>query len=98
MANKSKQVNTGGITMKKKLISLINNERINTAIHSAKASDVCTVGATDICYADENHAHCTTYAYDVCGKDYYACSEKAEDVCYNIDTTVCSGLGAKDYT
>ena len=98
MANKSKQVNTGGITMKKKLISLINNERTNVAINSAKASDVCTVGATDFSYTDENYAHCTTYAYDVCGKDYAACSKKAEDICYNIDTTACSGPGVVDNT
>ena len=39
--------------MKKKLISLINNERTNVAINSAKASDVCTVGATDFSYTDE---------------------------------------------
>ena len=84
--------------MKKKLISLINNERTNVAINSAKASDVCTVGATDFSYTDENYAHCTTYAYDVCGKDYAACSKKAEDICYNIDTTACSGPGVVDNT
>ena len=36
--------------MKKKLISLINNERTNIAIHSAKASGNCTVGAHDYSY------------------------------------------------
>ena len=84
--------------MKKKLISLINNERTNIAIHSAKASDSCTDGATDIYYSDENHAHCTTYAYDVCGKDYAACYAGADDVCSYTDTTVCSGAGAEDNT
>ena len=97
MANKSKQVNTGGITMKKKLISLINNERTNIAIHSAKASGNCTVGATDIC-SYEDYAHCTTYAYDYCGKDYTACHNREDDICYNIDTTVCFGPGVVDIT
>ena len=84
--------------MKKKLISLINNERTNIAINSAKAQDHCTVGATDIYYSGENHAHCTTYAFDSCGKDYAACYDGADDVCYNTDTTVCSGAGAEDNT
>ena len=84
--------------MKKKLISLINNERTNIAIHSAKASDLCPSGARDICYTNEDHAQCTTYAYDVCGKDYAACYDGADDVCSNIDTTVCSGAGAEDNT
>ena len=84
--------------MKKKLISLINNERTNIAINSAKAQDHCTVGAEDTCYTNENHAHCTTYAYDYCGKDYAACYDGADDVCYNIDTTVCYGPGAEDNT
>ena len=84
--------------MKKKLISLINNERTNIAINSAKAQDLCTVGAEDTCYTNENHAHCTTYAYDVCGKDYAACYAGADDVCYNTDTTVCFNPGAEDIT
>jgi hypothetical protein len=84
--------------MKKKLISLINNERTNIAIHSAKASDYCTDGAYDHSYTDENHAHCTTYAYDVCGKDYAACYAGADDVCSYTDTTVCYGPGAEDNT
>ena len=84
--------------MNKKLISLINNERTNIAIHSAKASDDCSPGATDVCYTNEDHAHCTTYAYDVCGKDYAACYAGADDVCSNTDTTVCSGAGAEDNT
>ena len=84
--------------MKKKLITLINNERTNIAINSAKAQDLCTVGAEDTCYTNVDHAHCTTYAYDYCGKDYAACYDGADDVCYNTDTTVCSGAGAEDNT
>ena len=84
--------------MKKKLISLINNERKNIAINSAKASYGCTDGATDYSYTGVNHAFCTTYAYDSCGKDYAACYDGADDVCYNIDTTVCFGPGAEDNT
>ena len=84
--------------MKKKLISLINNERTNVAINSAKASDVCTVGATDFCSTNEDYAHCTTYAYDYCGKDYYACSNNMIDVCYNIDTSTCTPPETEDIT
>jgi hypothetical protein len=84
--------------MKKKLISLINNERTNIVIHSAKATVDCTAGANDICYTNQDHAHCTTYAYDYCGKDYAACYDGADDVCYNTDTTVCFGPGAEDNT
>ena len=84
--------------MKKKLISLINNERTNIAINSTKATVYCTVGAEDICYTNVDHAHCTTYAYDYCGKDYAACYDGADDVCSYTDTTVCSGVGAEDNT
>ena len=84
--------------MKKKLISLINNERKNIAINSAKASYGCTDGATDYSYTGVNHAFCTTYAYDVCGKDYAACFDGADDVCSYTDTTVCFGPGVEDNT
>ena len=66
--------------------TLVINERNEFLFH----------GSTS--YTDENHALCTTYAYDVCGKDYAACYDGADDVCYNIDTTVCYGPGAEDNT
>ena len=82
----------------KKYISLINNERKNMIIKSIKASSLCTTGATDIYHDGVNAAHCTTYAYDSCGKDYAACFDGADDVCINVDTTVCYGPGAEDNT
>ena len=80
--------------MIKKIIKLINNERIKPNVRMAKA---CTVvsGATDVCvYVDQEH--CTTYAFDKCGKDYNACSAGADDVCSYIDYSACSGPGAED--
>ena len=79
--------------MSKKMIRLINNERINTKIASQKA---CSTGADDHCVYEDN-AHCTTYAYDYCHKDYAACRNGADDVCYaNYDYTVCVGPGTED--
>ena len=46
--------------MSKKLIKLINGERINTRIASQKA---CTENATDICTHEDN-AECAAFAYD----------------------------------
>ena len=79
--------------MSKKLIKLINGERINTRIASQKA---CTENATDICTHEDN-AECAAFAYDYCHKDYAACRNGADDVCYaNYDYSVCVGPGAED--
>ena len=43
--------------MSKKVIKLINNERVNAKIASQKA---CSGGATDICVYQDN-ADCATY-------------------------------------
>ena len=81
----------------KKIIKLINNERLNSAIVSKKA-DECTTGSYDYC---TNQAHdvsaCTTMSYDYCGKDYTSCREHAYDLCTQVDDDrPCSGEGASD--
>ena len=83
--------------MTKRYVKLINNERIDAKITSAKA---CTVGAKDHCtVANYDLAQCTTYAVDTCGKDHSACYDGAHDVCYNIDNNApCFGAGEMDYT
>lgn len=83
--------------MSKKLIKLINDERLNAKITSAKAD--CSGGAVDICtVSNYDNADCSTYAYDKCGKDYSACYDGADDVCTNVDAdTPCSGAGVEDY-
>lgn len=81
--------------MTKKLIKLINNERLDAKIMSQKA---CAAANNDICTVETADKYtCTTYAYDYCGKDYSACSEGADDVCYTYDSGIsCSGPGAED--
>ena len=62
----------------KKIIKLINNERMSAKIASISA---CSVGAIDICH-QLDYAHCTTHAYDYCTKaDYGMCSNWEDDVC-----------------
>ena len=80
--------------MKKKLVKLINNERVNSKLVSEKA---CSTDASDYCvYIDM--ADCTTDALDHCYKDYAACHEGADDVCtYNYDySDNCIGVGVED--
>ena len=72
--------------MNRDICTLVINERNEFLFH----------GSTS--YTDENHALCTTYAYDVCGKDYAACYDGADDVCSYTDTTVCFGPGVEDNT
>ena len=79
--------------MTKKIIKLINNERITTKIASAKACDatsedhckydyaMCTIGSYDLCVKD--YAGCTNHSFDYCGnsggEDYHACYEGNTD-------------------
>ncbi len=78
----------------KKIIKLINNERLAAKTAPSKA---CTSGAVDICYIVDS-AHCSTYAYDDCDKDYSACHAGADDICItNKDHDIgCSGAGEVD--
>lgn len=83
--------------MEKKIIKLINSERLNTRIASEKSA-VCYNGGKDICTWIDNAA-CYNYAFDSCGKDYRACSDGADDYCSYIDNnTPCSGAGQDDIT
>ena len=84
------------IKMNKKVIKLINNERLNTRISSTKALG-CYNGAEDTCkWVDD--ARCSNFAMDDCGKDYAACRNGADDICYNVDETICVGPGVDDIT
>ena len=94
----------------KKVIKLINNERKNAQILSQKATgcitedecantsvDICTGGATDACIFIDA-AHCSHRATDDCIKDYRACSFEQYDWCDYIDTSICVGASAEDYS
>lgn len=82
--------------MTKRIIKMINNERLNSKIVSSKA---CSDGAKDICNVGYDFADCTAYAYDKCGKDYSACYNGADDICNNVDNNApCYGAGEQDYT
>lgn len=70
----------------KKFVKLINNERNDRRIASAKG---CTGLNTDRCTSGEDYAECTVNSYDVCTKDYAACYNYSYDFCENLDTTVC---------
>lgn len=86
-----------GKTMKK-IIKLINNERMNNRVTSAKASgSSCTGTATDFCSSIDN-AFCSVGAVDLCVKDYAACTRQAVDYCApEYDLQACMGYGATDY-
>ena len=70
----------------KKMLKLINDERINNHVTASKADSsnnscayidnaVCTVNSEDHCIKD--FAGCTNNSYDYCGEpatgDFYAC-------------------------
>jgi len=85
----------------KKVIKLINNERVKRSVMSAKASlypcedptatDVCTV-------VNYDNAHCTVGATDLCTKDLAACTKYAVDYCDpGYDVHACIGSGNTDY-
>lgn len=83
----------------KRIIKLINNERVNAKIISAKG---CTENATDICVVSSyDKAHCSDNAYDYCYKDQAACTDNAYDYCRGTDRYGCYGSNAStayDYT
>ena len=62
----------------KKILKLVNNERVNSKLVSQKA---CDATSKDVCpYVD--NAECTTYSYDKCTKeDYAACYNYSDDTC-----------------
>ena len=83
--------------MTKRIIKLINNERINYSIRSIKAT-ACDGDATskDFC-SQIDQAHCMTYAYDACTKDFAACTYGADDYCPATgDYQGCTGAGTTD--
>ena len=80
----------------KRIIKLVNNERLNTKAISGKS---CETG-TDYCYPGvEDSAHCMSNSIDICViKDAAACYESSKDVCAMVeDTYACHG-GSLDYT
>ena len=93
--------------MSKKLIKLINNERVNQNIKSSKANEndpicgedmaFCKADSVDTCAYIDNAA-CSTYANDQCNKDYAACMEGAWDLCTAVakDVDLCIGAGVAD--
>lgn len=85
----------------KKMIKLINNERINPKITPRKAntcpSDLPCPDPTSIDFCMRiDYAHCTLYAVDDCNKDYAACSQGALDLCDWTDYAACHGAGQND--
>ena len=74
----------------KKLVKLINNERNDRRIASAKG---CTGLSTDTCTRNDDYAECTVNSYDVCGKDYAGCFDNSYDFCSYKDTDACGNFG-----
>ena len=80
--------------MRVKVLKLINNERINKKLVSAKACGDET--AVDYCgNTEKDYADCSVYAYDECMKDYAGCTEGVTDICY-LDYAACFGAGEED--
>ncbi len=79
----------------KKMIRLINNERVGARAISAKG---CDSSSTDHCYYEDN-AQCQVYSIDICStKDLAGCYSHAEDVCSGeLDIAACV-YGNEDYT
>lgn len=77
----------------KKLIKLINNERLNAKINASKGCDSTSL---DTC-SSPDYGNCALYAQDQCGKDYSTCAEGANDVCIYEDRTACVGVTGYDY-
>lgn len=71
-----------------KLIKLINNERNDRRVVSAKALN-CTGQSTDTCTTGKDYATCTVNSYDVCGKDYAGCYNYSYDYCEYEDNFAC---------
>lgn len=91
----------------KKIIKLINDERINVKIQSSKSCDtisydLCAVydGTSCASYSydkcNKDYAACTGGATDTCEKDYASCYDGAYDICTEIDTDACRG-NTNDY-
>jgi len=79
--------------MIKRILKLINNERLTVKIKSSKA---CDSTSKDICtHLDSDGVGCTLYALDKCTKDYASCSQGADDTCGH-DWNACTGAGATD--
>lgn len=76
----------------KKVIKLINDERVSLKRASAKA---CDETSTDMC-VEIDLAYCIVNSYDVCLKDLASCSYDSKDYCANIDADACT-IGSKDY-
>lgn len=77
----------------KKIIKLINNERMSRKILANKA---CDTTSTDMCI-ELDYAQCIVNSYDVCIKDLAGCYYGSEDYCTNIDTSPC-GNGINDHS
>ena len=76
----------------KKILKLVNNERVNFKLVSRKA---CDSTSTDIC-PHIDYAACSSYAYDECSKeDYAGCYQGADDIC-TYDAEACGGAGGYD--
>lgn len=80
--------------MVKKIIKLINNERLKIKINSSKA---CDANSSDTCAPYYDNASCYVFAEDSCTKDYAGCSEGANDICnYDYHSEYCIGPTAID--
>lgn len=82
----------------KKIIKLINNERINIKVRSAKATydPPCDSTSDDYC-SEVDNAICTIGSYDLCVKDYAGCTNHSTDYCATVyDYNACHTAGTTD--
>ena len=78
----------------KKYIKLVNNERKNIVLCSAKA---CSANSIDICeVVTYDIGSCINDSYDHCGKDFEGCFQYSEDICATLDYKACYN-GSDDY-
>ena len=60
----------------KRIIKLINNERLAAKIQASKA---CVVGSYDYCTTNVDNGTCTQNSYDLCNKDHAGCTNYSYD-------------------
>ena len=79
----------------KKIVKLINDERLNPKAISGKG---CDESSTDHCYSFVE-GHCAVQSIDICAiKDWESCTNNSQDVCLlTSDIKPCSGF-QDDYT
>ena len=79
----------------KKIVKLINDERLNSKAISGKG---CDESSTDHCYSFDD-GDCTNHSIDICAiKDWESCDFYSQDVCLKASDINPCNYYQEDYT